>query len=156
MEKQIYWEMIKKIKKLEFNFSSILADELIRNNINNASQEGAFVLYNIGHTSITVGELIEKEFYFGTNVNYTIKQLEKYKYVNRIYSKYDKRKVFIKLTPLGEELYQKIDDFIEKQANFFYSISLQRDEAGFLRSLLSKVENFCRIYLLKHKESEKA
>lgn len=69
----------------------------------------AFMLMNIGDNVVTIGEIISRGYYIGTNATYNIKKLIKSGYLDSTPSSYDKRAIYLKLTPRGFDLIQKLD-----------------------------------------------
>ena len=66
-----------------------------RNDIN-AIQ--ALLLFNIGNSELTAGELRSRGYYLGSNVSYNLKKLVDLDFINHSRSRVDRRSVRISLT----------------------------------------------------------
>jgi len=64
----------------------------------------ALLLFNIGDSELTAGELRTRGHYLGANVSYNLKKLVEMGYLDHRRSRIDRRAVRIKLTDKGEEV----------------------------------------------------
>ena len=69
----------------------------------------ALILLNISDNVLTIGEVMSRGYYLGSNASYNIKKLTKTGYISTVPSDYDRRAIIIKLTKKGIELCAKID-----------------------------------------------
>jgi DNA-binding MarR family transcriptional regulator len=140
--KMIYWNLIKKIRKLNVDFIDLIQSYLNHSSYYQLSTECALLVYNIGYDEFKINGLYDNELYLGTNANYIINKLVNEGFVTRRIDVADRRATYVKLTTEGMELYQFLDNFIDKQSVFLNKIALQADETSFFHSLLIKLESF--------------
>ncbi|WP_231159087.1 winged helix DNA-binding protein [Candidatus Gromoviella agglomerans] len=95
-------------------FLDVLKFELDKMNITDITSVQAVILYNIGRSKLSVGDIISKGYYIGSNVSYNIKKMIDAQYILQEISEYDKRINQIQLTEKGMDLYEKIHEKIIK------------------------------------------
>jgi DNA-binding MarR family transcriptional regulator len=83
----------------------------------NATQ--AFILMNINENVVTIGELISRGYYIGSNASYNVRKLITNEYIQQNPSDYDKRAVYLKLTKKGTQLCSELDSIIEGYMKLF-------------------------------------
>lgn len=145
MQKDIYWNIFQKIRKIEMDFNELLKRELSAHKIPRLTVEMMYLLYNLKNKKIIVNELYRQEIYMGSNVSYTLKKLEEVGLIMKLAGAdvEDQRCTYIELSPTGISLVKKIDTIIEANAQFFFKVSIQQDEVSFLQTLLTKIESYC-------------
>ncbi|MDR2666514.1 MAG: winged helix DNA-binding protein [Holosporales bacterium] len=79
----------------------------------------SFILMNINENTVTVGEVISRGYYIGSNVSYNIKKLIKNGYINQSQSSYDKRSVYLKVSQKGLKLCDELDNSMKKYMQVF-------------------------------------
>ena len=94
-------------------FLDIIKQELDLLNYTDITSIQALILLNLGDNVVTIGEIISRGYYIGSNASYNIKKLIKTGYITQVPSEYDKRAVFLKLTDKGLDLCEKIDKSID-------------------------------------------
>ncbi len=62
----------------------------------------ALLLFNIGNSELTAGELRSRGYYLGSNVSYNLKKLVDLGFINHQRSRIDRRSVRVSLTPKGQ------------------------------------------------------
>ena len=90
-------------------FLEVIKREIDKEGFVDINAVQAFMLMNIGENIVTIGEIISRGYYIGTNATYNIKKLIKSEYLTSSPSNYDKRAIYLKLTPKGFDLIQKLD-----------------------------------------------
>ena len=91
-------------------FLEVIRREIDKEGCYNAiSAVQAFMLMNMGDNVVTIGEIISRGYYIGTNATYNIKKLINAGYLTSTPSSYDKRAIYLRLTSKGQELIQKLD-----------------------------------------------
>ena len=94
-------------------FLDIIKQELDFFNYTDITAIQALILLNLGDNVVTIGEIISRGYYIGSNASYNVKKLIKSGYISQVPSEYDKRAVFLKLTKKGTDLCEKIDKSID-------------------------------------------
>jgi DNA-binding MarR family transcriptional regulator len=112
--KKIYLESILLIERLHRRFLDVVKSELDRLKVEDINNVQTLILYNIGADQLTVGELINRGYYLGTNVSYNVKHLVGTGYLVQEKAPHDKRSTRVKLSDKGLALVEKMDLLIER------------------------------------------
>lgn len=115
--KKTYLETILLIERLHRRFLDVVKSELDRLKVDDINNVQTLILYNIGVDQLTVGELINRGYYLGTNVSYNVKHLVSTGYLVQEKTPHDKRSTRVKLSDKGLSLVQKMDALIERNVS---------------------------------------
>ncbi len=85
-------------------FSGLISAELTRLGIDDIGPSQVMVLLAVGDTEVSVGELLDRGNYVGSNISYYLKQLGDGDYIDRVTSQRDKRSARIRLSEKGRQL----------------------------------------------------
>lgn len=107
--KHTYLSMISAIEHLHRQFLDLISAELERNAVLDINSIQANILFNIGPSDLTVGELTLRGCYLGSNVSYNVKKLVEAGYLIQQRSAHDRRSVRVRLSPKGLALCAEID-----------------------------------------------
>jgi DNA-binding MarR family transcriptional regulator len=107
--KHTYLSMIAVIEHLHRQFLDLVSAELERNAVQDINSIQANILFNIGTSDLTVGELTLCGCYLGSNVSYNVKKLVETGYLIQQRSAHDRRSVRVRLSPKGLSLCADID-----------------------------------------------
>ena len=113
--KDAYLESLQMIERLHRRFLDVVKAELDRLGLGGVSNVQAMLLYNIGDSEITVGELTSRGYYQGSNVSYNLKKLVEGGYLKQQRSPYDRRSVRVRLAAKGRDLTERIDEAFGRQ-----------------------------------------
>ncbi|MDX1736680.1 MAG: MarR family transcriptional regulator [Alphaproteobacteria bacterium] len=102
-------ELITLVERLHRRFLDLVRLELQKNGIRDINAVQALVLSNIGHDEVLVRDLIERGYYLGQNVNYSIRKLVDFGYLDQQRDEHDKRSVRVKITDRGHEILPLIE-----------------------------------------------
>lgn len=108
--------MMHSIEHMMHLFFDIINKELDRMGVYEVNPTQAILIYNIGTQKLSIGELTSRNIYYGSNVSYSLKKLVITGYLHQTPSPHDKRSCYIQLTSKGMELYERLDQCFEKQA----------------------------------------
>ena len=72
--------------------------------INDIKNLQSVMLFNIGDTALSVGELTLRGVYIGSNVSYHVKKMVENGYLSQEHSPYDRRVSHVRLTEKGRKL----------------------------------------------------
>lgn len=89
-------------------FLEVLKLELDRARYSDLTATQALILLRIHDSVISVGEVMSRGYYMGSNASYNLKKLTNAGYISSVPSDYDKRSALIKLTKRGLDLCTKI------------------------------------------------
>lgn len=99
-----YAETISLIERLHRRFLDVLRIELERLGIDQINNVQSLLLANIGAEELSVGELMTRGYYLGSNVTYNLKRLVEAGFVEQQRSRHDRRVVRIRLSARGRAL----------------------------------------------------
>ena len=79
----------------------MIKDEFDRSGRSDVNSVQALLLFNIGESELTAGELRTRGYYLGSNVSYNLKKLVEMGYIHHQRSRMDRRSVRVSLTEKG-------------------------------------------------------
>jgi DNA-binding MarR family transcriptional regulator len=104
--KPLYLEAVSRVERLHRRLLDLIKDEFDRMGWDDINPVQALLMFNIGDSELTAGELRSRGYYLGSNVSYNLKKLVETGYIFQERSRTDRRSVRIRLTPKGEEVRQ--------------------------------------------------
>ncbi|MCR4266985.1 MarR family transcriptional regulator [Nitratireductor sp. ZSWI3] len=119
-----YFELARMMERASRRFSGLLRAELTRLGADDIGPAQAMVLLAIGDMELSVGDLLDRGHYVGSNISYYLKQLADGDYIDRVASQRDKRSARIRLTKKGSKLCADLRD----AANAYERVLTQGDE----------------------------
>ncbi len=140
--KSAYLEALQRIERLHRRFLDVVKAELELLGINDIGNVQAMLLYNIGRSEITVGELMSRGYYQGSNVSYNLKKLVEAGYLEQERSPYDRRSVRVRLSPKALELVARVDGLFQRQVTQLADGPLDRHRLAELNRSLLVLERF--------------
>ncbi|YCI06098.1 MarR family transcriptional regulator (plasmid) [Ensifer sp. D2-11] len=99
-----YFELARVMERASRRFYGVLRAELTMLGVDDIGPAQAMVLLAIGGAELSVGELLDRGHYMGSNVSYHLKQLAEGDYIDRVASQRDKRSARIRLSEKGKKL----------------------------------------------------
>ncbi|EAS50214.1 MAG: MarR family winged helix-turn-helix transcriptional regulator [Aurantimonas coralicida] len=102
--KSLYLETLQLVERLHRRLLDVIKDEFDRNSRTDINAVQALLLFNIGDSVLTAGELRTRGFYLGSNVSYNLKKLVDLGFINHQKSRVDRRAVKVSLTDTGREV----------------------------------------------------
>src|SRR6266542_4607331 len=100
----LYLEALTLVERLHRRLLDVIKDEFDRNGRSDINAIQALLLFNIGNSELTAGELRSRGYYLGSNVSYNLKKLVDLGFINHQRSRIDRRSVRVSLTPKGNEV----------------------------------------------------
>lgn len=105
----VYLKTLTLIERLHRQLLDVIKDELERVDQTDINAVQALLLFNIGESELTAGELRSRGHYLGSNVSYNLKKLVEAGYISHERSERDRRSVRVALTDEGLAIRDKID-----------------------------------------------
>ncbi len=102
-----YAQTIALIERLHRRFLDVLRVELERLGIDQINNVQSLLLANIGDEEVSVGELMTRGYYLGSNVTYNLKRLVEAGLVEQQRSRHDRRVVRVRLSERGHALVRR-------------------------------------------------
>lgn len=97
-----YLESLQILERLHRLLLDLIKDEFERLGRNDLTPVQALILYNLGSSEVTAGELRSRGIYQGSNVSYNLKKLVQMGFVSHERSEADRRSVRVRLTEEGQ------------------------------------------------------
>jgi DNA-binding MarR family transcriptional regulator len=110
-----YLTSLRLIELLHHLLLDVIKDEFKRVGRSDVNSVQALLLYNIGGSEVTAGELKSRGYYLGSNVSYNLKKLVDAGYVHHERCETDRRSVRIRLSEKGQEICSVIDGLYSRQ-----------------------------------------
>ena len=73
--RSLYLEALQLVERLHRRLLDVVKDEFDRNGQSDINATQALLLFNIGNSELTAGELRSRGYYLGSNVSYNLKKL---------------------------------------------------------------------------------
>lgn len=140
--KQEYLNLILSIERLHRRFLDVIKSKLDRAGVEEINNIQTLILYNIGDSVLTIGELTNRGYYLGSNVSYNLKKLVESGFVMQERSSHDKRSVKIKLSEKGMQLTRIIDELIIDHITRISGFGINIQEMEYAFTVLKKLEVF--------------
>jgi DNA-binding MarR family transcriptional regulator len=139
-----YLEIISLVERLHRYVLELVKNELDEFLIRDINNVQALILFNIGDTEMTVGELTLRGCYMGTNVSYNLKKLVENGYLQYKRSQHDRRSVYVRLTAKGHELCGKLNHMHERNVKLLDRAGVNEPDLAAAVSTLRRVERLWR------------
>src|SRR6476659_10377430 len=102
--RSLYMESLHLVERLHRRLLDVIKDEFDRQGRSDVNAVQALLLFNIGNSELTAGELRSRGYYLGSNVSYNLKKLVDLGFINHQRSRIDRRSVRVSLTPKGQAI----------------------------------------------------
>ncbi len=109
-----YLESLNLIERLHRRLLDVIKDEFERNGQPEVNSVQALLLFNIGDSELTAGELRTRGHYLGSNVSYNLKKLVDAGYIHHERSEVDRRSVRVRLTEKGSDVCRQVTQLYER------------------------------------------
>lgn len=141
--KPLYLEALTLIERLHRRLLDVIKDEFERSGRSDINAVQALLLYNIGNSELTAGELRSRGYYLGSNVSYNLKKLVDQGYINHERSRVDRRSVRISLSEKGNQIAKVVDGLYERQVGSIEQVGgINCEEFAGLNKSLQRLERF--------------
>ncbi len=141
--KPLYLEALTLIERLHRRLLDVIKDEYERAGRADINAVQALLLYNIGNSELTAGELRTRGYYLGSNVSYNLKKLVDQGYINHERSRVDRRSVRVSLSEKGNQVAQIVDRLYDRQIGSIEQVGgIKCEEFATLNKSLQRLERF--------------
>jgi DNA-binding MarR family transcriptional regulator len=132
--KELFLESVRLVERLHRRMLDVVRSRLEEEGRSEINAVQALLLFNIGESETTAGELRSRGYYLGSNVSYNLKKLVEMGFLSHQPSEHDRRAVRISLTDAGMTIRNIVDDLFEKHLNELF------DDEVFDSRLLSSLK----------------
>jgi DNA-binding MarR family transcriptional regulator len=138
-----YLQGLRLIERLHRLLLDVIKDEFDRHGGAELNSVQALLLYNIGDSELTAGELKTRGYYLGSNVSYNLKKLVDMGYLHYKRSEVDRRSVRVSLTDKGKEACDVVSRLYQRQLGSIEAVGeVGREDFQALNRALVRLERF--------------
>lgn len=141
--KPLYLEALTLVERLHRRLLDVIKDEFDRSGRSDVNAVQALLLFNIGESELTAGELRTRGYYLGSNVSYNLKKLVEMGYIHHQRSRMDRRSVRVSLTDKGHEVAKIVNGLYERHIRSIEQVGgIGTDDFKELNRSLQRLERF--------------
>jgi DNA-binding MarR family transcriptional regulator len=138
-----YLQALRLIERLHRLLLDVIKDEFDRIGGADLNSVQALLLYNIGESELTAGELKTRGYYLGSNVSYNLKKLVDMGYIHYKRSETDRRSVRVSLTDKGQDASAVVKKLYQRQLTSVETVAqVSSDEFQTLNKALVRLERY--------------
>lgn len=137
-----YLNTVLAIDRIHRCFMEVVKAELLRLQVRDVNATQALILLNLGDEEVSVGEVVIRGHYLGSNVTYNVKQLVAQGLVVQRRSPSDRRTVLLRMTSKGRTLVERVTAALDAHAEALAERSIDGDDFGRIHAELSRLERF--------------
>ena len=141
--KPLYMEALTLVERLHRRLLDVIKDEFDRAGRSDVNSVQALLLFNIGESELTAGELRTRGYYLGSNVSYNLKKLVEMGYIHHQRSRMDRRSVRVSLTEKGREVADIVNHLYDRHIRSIDQVGgIAADDFRALNRSLQRLERF--------------
>lgn len=138
-----YLEALNLIERLHRQLLDVIKDDLERSGQTDINSVQALLLFNIGDSELTAGELRTRGHYLGSNVSYNLKKLVEAGYIDHKRSDQDRRSVRVSLTESGEDICRRVEALYDHHTSTLSEVGgIKSEDLSVLNKTLKRLERF--------------
>lgn len=139
----LYLEALTLVERLHRRLLDVIKDEFDRQGRDDVNAVQALLLFNIGNSELTAGELRSRGYYLGSNVSYNVKKLVDLGLINHQRSRVDRRSVRISLTEEGQAIAETVARLYERHVGSIEKVGgIGTGEFSEMNKLLQRLDRF--------------
>ncbi|EFM57724.1 transcriptional regulator LdtR [Brucella inopinata] len=141
--RSLYLEALQLVERLHRRLLDVVKDEFDRNGRSDINATQALLLFNIGNSELTAGELRSRGYYLGSNVSYNLKKLVEMGFIHHQRSRVDRRSVRVSLTDKGNEIANQVASLYERHITSIEQVGgIQVEEFIAMNKSLQRLDRF--------------
>ena len=141
--RSLYMESLHLVERLHRRLLDVIKDEFDRQGRDDVNAVQALLLFNIGNSELTAGELRSCGYYLGSNVSYNVKKLVDLGLINHQRSRVDRRSVRISLTEEGQAIAETVARLYERHVGSIEKVGgIGTGEFSEMNKLLQRLDRF--------------
>jgi len=138
----VYLEVISLVERLHRQFLEVVKLELDGLGVHDINNVQGMILFNIGNAEMTVGELMLRGCYLGSNVSYNVKKMVENGYLAQQRSAHDRRSIHVRLTEKGSKLRDSLTAMHQRHVEMLPQAALDPDDLAPVGETLRQLERF--------------
>jgi DNA-binding MarR family transcriptional regulator len=141
--RSLYLEALQLVERLHRRLLDVIKDEFDRNGRSDINAIQALLLFNIGNSELTAGELRSRGYYLGSNVSYNLKKLVDLGFIHHQRSRIDRRSVRVSLTPKGQQVAEVVSGLYERHIGSIEQVGgIGQEEFRQMNRALQRLDRF--------------
>ncbi len=141
--KPLYLEALTLVERVHRRLLDVVKDEFDRSGRSDVNSVQALLLFNIGDSELTAGELRTRGYYLGSNVSYNLKKLVEMGYIHHQRSRVDRRSVRVSLTEKGRQVAEVVAGLYERHLQSIDQVGgIDADDFHALNRSLQRLDRF--------------
>jgi len=137
-----YFEVISLIERLHRQFLGVVKLELDELSVHDLNTAQAMLLFNMEDADVSIGELISRGYYLGSNVSYNVKKLADDRYLTYERSEHDRRSIRVRLTPKGRTLRDQLARMLNRHIKMLSQAQITETNLESVVATLRRLERF--------------
>jgi DNA-binding MarR family transcriptional regulator len=138
-----YLQALRLIERLHRLLLDVIKDEFDRLGGSELNSVQALLMYNIGDSELTAGELKSRGYYLGSNVSYNLKKLVDMGYIDYKRSESDRRSVRVSLSQKGKDACAVVQKLYQRQLGSIEAVGeISSEDFRGLNKALVRLERF--------------
>jgi len=137
-----YFEVISLIERLHRQFLGVVKLELDKLDVHDLNNAQAMLLFNMEDADVSIGELISRGYYLGSNVSYNVKKLADDRYLTYERSEHDRRSIRVRLTPKGRTLRDQLARMLNRHIKMLSQAQITETNLESVVATLRSLERF--------------
>ncbi|WP_412842052.1 transcriptional regulator LdtR [Brucella pseudogrignonensis] len=139
----LYLEALQLVERLHRRLLDVIKDEFDRAGRSDINATQALLLFNIGNSELTAGELRSRGYYLGSNVSYNLKKLVEMGFIHHERSNTDRRSVRVSLTDKGNEIADQVQALYQRHIASIEQVGgIQVEEFTAMNKSLQRLDRF--------------
>ncbi len=138
----LYLNVIQLLPKIHRQFMDVVKKDLEGLKIRDINNVQSIMLFSIGDTMLSVGDLILSGVYIGSNVSYHVKRMVENGYLTQEHSRYDRRVSHVRVTDKGRKLREELTMTHQRRIDLLSDVALSSDELQAAMSVLRLLDRF--------------
>jgi len=141
--KPVYLESLTLVERLHRRLLDVIKNEFDREGRGDVNAVQALLVYNIGDSELSAGELRSRGYYLGSNVSYNLKKLVDQGFILHQRSRTDRRSVKVSLTQKGKAVAGIVDGLYNRHLKSIEKVGgISSDEFIRMNVSLQRLERF--------------
>src|SRR6266853_2046639 len=138
-----YLSVIQLLPQIHRLFLDVIKQNLEVFKIHDINNVQSIMLFNIGDTELSVGDLTLRGVYIGSNVSYHVKKMVENGYLTQEHSLYDRRVSHVRVTEKGRKLREALTMTHQRRIDLLSDLALSSDELQAAMPVLRVLPLFC-------------
>jgi DNA-binding MarR family transcriptional regulator len=142
MKENFYFELHPLIERLHHRLLEIVKLELDSLDAQDINSVQAVMLFSIGNSEMTIGEITLRGCYLGSNVSYNVKKMVENGYLVHERSVHDRRSIRVRATEKGRALSQKISKMHQRHLEQLQETDITETDLKEIAVTFRRLERF--------------